>query len=189
LAFPVRAVATVFLKLTWSELMQNGILACNKLTSVPVAEFNTHTHTHTHIYIYIYLCVCVCVCALYLHCIVVSWLLPLYSGRPVVYCCVVTLINSLNKFEIYIYIYIYLLKCINLLKPTGYVMQQQFNVQHLYFLPTLYLWVFLFIWEQTATCATYNTKALAFITELKSVYSAVRTGLLNKAVCASSLKG
>jgi len=30
---------------------------------------------------------------------------------------------------------------------------------------------------------------LVFITEKKSVYSAVRTGALNKAVCASSLKG
>jgi len=29
---------------------------------------------------------------------------------------------------------------------------------------------------------------LVFITEMKSVYSAVRTGALNKAVCASSLK-
>jgi len=29
----------------------------------------------------------------------------------------------------------------NLLKPTGYVMHQQFNIQQLYFLPTLYLCV------------------------------------------------
>ena len=28
---------------------------------------------------------------------------------------------------------------INLLKPTGYVMHQQFNIQQLYVLPTLYL--------------------------------------------------
>ena len=31
---------------------------------------------------------------------------------------------------------------INLLKPTDYVMHQQFNIQQLYALPTLYLWVF-----------------------------------------------
>jgi hypothetical protein len=31
--------------------------------------------------------------------------------------------------------------CINLLKSTGYVMHQQFNVQQLYALPTLYLCV------------------------------------------------
>jgi len=30
---------------------------------------------------------------------------------------------------------------INLLKPTGYVMHQQFNIQQLYALPTLYLCV------------------------------------------------
>ena len=31
--------------------------------------------------------------------------------------------------------------CFNLLKPTGHVMHQQFNIQHLYALPTLYLFV------------------------------------------------
>jgi len=36
--------------------------------------------------------------------------------------------------------------------------------------------------------STYNINWLAFITEMKSVYSAVRTGSLNKAVCASSVK-
>ena len=30
---------------------------------------------------------------------------------------------------------------INLLKPTGYMMHQQFNIQQLYALPTLYLCV------------------------------------------------
>ena len=48
---------------------------------------------------------------------------------------------------------------------------------------------FVFIWEQTATCATYIINWLVFITEMKSVYCAVRTGSLNKAVYASSLKG
>ena len=43
---------------------------------------------------------------------------------------------------------------------------------------------FVFIWEQTANCATCSTNWLAFITEMKSVYRAVRTGSLNKAVCA-----
>jgi hypothetical protein len=32
-------------------------------------------------------------------------------------------------------------------------------------------------------------KLIGFITEMKSVYSAVRTGSLNEAVCAPSLKG
>jgi hypothetical protein len=47
---------------------------------------------------------------------------------------------------------------------------------------------FVFIWEQTATCATYRINWLVFITEMKCVYCAVRTGSLNKAVCASYLK-
>ena len=34
-----------------------------------------------------------------------------------------------------------LLICINILKPTGHVMHQQFNIQQLYALPTLYLCV------------------------------------------------
>jgi hypothetical protein len=48
---------------------------------------------------------------------------------------------------------------------------------------------FVFISEQTATCATYNINWLVFITKMKSVYCAVRTGSLNKAVCASSKIG
>ena len=46
---------------------------------------------------------------------------------------------------------------------------------------------FVFIWKQTATCTTYNINWLVFITEMKSVYSAVRTGSLNKTVCALRL--
>ena len=46
---------------------------------------------------------------------------------------------------------------------------------------------FVFFWEQTATCASYSLNWLVFITEMKIVYSAVRTGSLNEAVCASSL--
>jgi hypothetical protein len=60
-------------------------------------------------------------------------------------------------------------------------MHQQFNVQQLYALPTVYL-CFVFISEQTATCATYSINWLVFITELRSVYSAVRIGSLNIAV-------
>ena len=47
---------------------------------------------------------------------------------------------------------------------------------------------FVFNWEQIAACATYSINWLVFITEMKSVYNAVRIGSLNKAVCASSLK-
>ena len=70
----------------------------------------------------------------------------------------------------------------NLLQRTGHVMHQQFNIQQLYVLPTLYLLCFVFICEQTATCATYSINSLVFITEMKSVYCAVRTGSLNKIV-------
>jgi hypothetical protein len=48
---------------------------------------------------------------------------------------------------------------------------------------------FVFIWKQTATCATYSINWLVLITKIKSVYSAVRTGSLNKVACASSLIG
>ena len=77
----------------------------------------------------------------------------------------------------------------NLLKPTGHVMNQQFNIQQLYVLPTLYLCVLYLSDLQTATFATYSINWLVFITDMKSVYCAVRTGSLNKAVWASSLKG
>ena len=43
---------------------------------------------------------------------------------------------------------------INLLKPTGDVTHQQFNIQQLYALPTLYLCVLYLSEKKTATCAT-----------------------------------
>ena len=81
------------------------------------------------------------------------------------------------------------LSFINLLKPTGHVMQHEFNIQQLYALSTLYLCVLYLSEEKTATCATYSINWLVFIIEMNSVYGAVQTGSLNKAVCASSLKG
>jgi len=57
-------------------------------------------------------------------------------------------------------------------------MHHQFKIQQFYALPTLYLF-FVFISEQIATNATYTINWLVFITEIKSVYSAVRTGSLN----------
>ena len=67
--------------------------------------------------------------------------------------------------------------------PTG------FNIQQLYALPNTVFMCFVFIWVQTATCATYSINWLVFMTEMKSVYSAVRSGSLNRAVYASSLNG
>ena len=69
------------------------------------------------------------------------------------------------------------------------MMHHQFNIQQLYALPTLYLCVLYLSENKEATCVTYSINWLVFITEIKSVYSAVRTGSLSKAVCASSLKG
>ena len=77
----------------------------------------------------------------------------------------------------------------NLLKPTGHVMHQQFNIQKFVGSAHTVFMCFVFMWEQTATCATYSINWLVFITEMESVYCAVRPGSLNKAVCASSLKG
>jgi len=68
---------------------------------------------------------------------------------------------------------------INLLKSTGHVMHHQFNIQQLYALRHTVFMCFVFIWEQTATCATCSINWLLFITEMKSVYSAVRTGPLS----------
>ena len=43
-----------------------------------------------------------------------------------------------------------------LLKPTGHVMHQQFNIQQLYVLSTLYLCVLYLSEEKKATCVTYS---------------------------------
>jgi hypothetical protein len=77
----------------------------------------------------------------------------------------------------------------NLIKPTGYVMQHQVyhpttvRCAHAVFV------CFVFIWEQTAIISLYSINWLVFITEMKSVHCAVRTGSLNIAVCASSFEG
>ena len=54
--------------------------------------------------------------------------------------------------------------------------------------PTVFICI-VFMLEQTATSAPYNINWLVFITEMESVYCAVRTGSLNNVVCVSSLKG
>ena len=44
---------------------------------------------------------------------------------------------------------------LNLLKPTGYVMHQQFNSQQMYVLPTLYLCV-LYLSENSDVCHLHH---------------------------------
>jgi len=68
-------------------------------------------------------------------------------------------------------------------------MHHQFNIQQLYALPTLYLCVLYLSEKKNSDLCHLQHKLIGFIAEMKSVYSAVRTGSLNKAVCASSLKG
>ena len=61
-----------------------------------------------------------------------------------------------------------------------------FNIQKFYMV--LALCCFVQIAEQTATFAVYVINCLVCITAVESVYRAVRTGSLNKAVGASSLE-
>ena len=49
--------------------------------------------------------------------------------------------RPLIQFIVSDYFTLYYVAKINRLKPTGYVMHQQFNIQQLYVLPTLYLCV------------------------------------------------
>jgi hypothetical protein len=65
-------------------------------------------------------------------------------------------------------------------------MHQQFNIQQLYALPTLYLCVLYLSENKQRLVLLINS--LVFITEMKSVYCAVRTGSLNTAACASFSK-
>ena len=57
------------------------------------------------------------------------------------------------------------------------------------FCPHTVFMCFLFIWEQTATFASYIVNWSVFITEMKSVYCAVRTGSLNKTDLRFFFKG
>ena len=79
----------------------------------------------------------------------------------------------------------YIHSFIRLLKPTGYVMNQHSTTVRS---AHTVLMCFVFVWEQTAICATDSINWLIFITEMKSVYCAVRNGSLNKAVCCIYLR-
>ena len=82
-----------------------------------------------------------------------------------------------------IYIYIYDISRLRVKWCTN-----SFNIQQLYALPTLYLCV-LYLSEKNSDLCHLDNKLIGFITEIRSVYSAVGTGPLNKAVYASFLKG
>ena len=59
---------------------------------------------------------------------------------------------------------------INLLKPTGHVMHQQFNIQQLYVLPTHCIYVFCIYLRTNSGLCHLQQKLIGFITETKSVY-------------------
>jgi hypothetical protein len=65
----------------------------------------------------------------------------------------------------------------NLLKPIGYLMHQQFKIQQLYALPTLYLFS-IYLRTNSDLCHLQH-KLIGFLIEMISVYCAVRTGSLN----------
>jgi len=64
---------------------------------------------------------------------------------------------------------------INSVRPSGQYMYSQFNIQQLYVLSALCIYVFMWIWEQTAIISLYSINWMVFITETESVYCAVRT--------------
>jgi hypothetical protein len=78
---------------------------------------------------------------------------------------------------------------INLLKPPGHIMHQKFITFNNCTLCPHCIYVFCIYLRIKSDLCHLQHKLIVFITGMKSVYSAVRTGSLNKAVCASSLKG
>jgi len=63
-----------------------------------------------------------------------------------------------------------------------------FNTWELHIRPKLYVFV-LYLSQNKQRLLPHKTNWLVFIVDMKSVYSAVRTGSLNKAVCTLSFKG
>ena len=68
-------------------------------------------------------------------------------------------------------------------------MYHQFNIQQFYVLFTLCIFVFCVDLGTNSYYSLYNINLSVFITEMKSVYSAVRTVSINQTDTVSSLKG
>jgi hypothetical protein len=66
-------------------------------------------------------------------------------------------------------------------------MHHQFNIQQLYTLPTLSIHICIYLRTNSDLCHL-QYKLIGFYNRDEKFYSAVRTGTLNEAVCASSLK-
>ena len=54
----------------------------------------------------------------------------------------------------------------------------RFNIQQFNILPTQCIYVFVWVWEQTAIISLYSTNRPVFVTETECIYCAVRTGSL-----------
>jgi hypothetical protein len=81
-------------------------------------------------------------------------------------------------------------RCINVLKPTGYLMQWQVQYSKIvHSVLTAFMFLFVFISEQTANSDLCNINHLVFITLMKNAYCPFWNASLNKRVYASSLKG
>ena len=76
----------------------------------------------------------------------------------------------------------------NLLKPTGYVMHQQFNIQQLYVLLSHCVYVFCIYLRTNSDLCHLQHKLIGFYNRDEKCLLRVRTGSLNKAVFHSSLK-
>jgi hypothetical protein len=78
---------------------------------------------------------------------------------------------------------------LNLLKPTDYGMHQQVEHYNNCTLCPHYIYLFCICLRTNSDLCHLHKKRIVFITEMKSVYNAVRTGPLNEAVCNPSFKG
>jgi hypothetical protein len=79
-----------------------------------------------------------------------------------------------------------ILVCFNLLKPTGYGMHLNLNI--LTIVRSAHTVFMCFVFVRTNSDFCHLKIRLVFITEMKSVYSAVGSGSLNEAVCGPSFK-
>jgi hypothetical protein len=81
------------------------------------------------------------------------------------------------------------IRAFNLWKPTGYGIHQLVEHFSNSTLCPYCIYVFCICLRTNSDLCHLHKKLIGFITQMKSVYIAVRTGALNEAVCAPSFKG
>ena len=74
----------------------------------------------------------------------------------------------------------------NILKPVGHVMHQQFNIQQLYILPTLYLCIYL---RTNSDLCHLQHKLIGFYNRDEKCLLRGTNWVFKKAVCSWYLKG